>query len=82
MHHRGYGLPLSGSGCQLIGVSIYHDHMPALCAEDVSGGQSNPARRAGNECSFHSDLLLPDCAAGSRQKQAVKMFQLLSETVM
>jgi len=25
---------------------------------------------------------LPDCAAGLRQKQAVKMFQLLSETVM
>ena len=74
MHRSGHSLALRCSGCQLFCVSVHHDHIPALRAEDISCGKSNAARRAGNECSFHIDLLLPDCAAGLQQRQAVKIF--------
>ena len=82
MHRRGHRLALKCSRRQLFCVSVHHDHMPSLRAEYIRCGKSNAARRAGNECSFHIILLLPDCAAGSQQRQVLKMFQAPSEAVM
>ena len=82
MHGCGHSVALRGSGHQFFCVPVHHDHMPALCAEDIGGGETNAPRGAGNECSFHVHLLLTDCAAGAQQRQAVKMFQVPSEAVM